>query len=199
MESEYVAASKCVLSVRFLHKFLRFIDYQRTGPTKIYEDNQACIAITDKPVHRARSKHIGVKYHNVREASQNGEVQLVYISTKHQVADLFTKSLFVKDFQRLRGVLMGHTQMDEMIKLSMQNEVKTIGSMSAVINLFGYSRCEDSDIKYQKKTLKEDSFWRTVLGQDAIKIPGYDDSAFWIESPHVCFVVDVTWIDSIGM
>ena len=178
MESEYVAASKCVLSVRFLHKFLRFIDYQRTGPTKIYEDNQACIAITDKPVHRARSKHIGVKYHNVREASQNGEVQLVYISTKHQVADLFTKSLFVKDFQRLRGVLMGHTQMDEMIKLSMQNEVKTIGSMSAVINLFGYSRCEDSDIKYQKKTLKEDSFWRTVLGQDAIKIPGYDDCAF---------------------
>ena len=89
--------------------------------------------------------------------------------------------------------------MDEMIKLSMQNEVKTIGSMSAVINLFGYSRCEDSDIKYQKKTLKEDSFWRTVLGQDAIKIPGYDDCVFWIESPYICFVIDVTWIDSIDM
>ena len=92
MESEYVAASKCVLSIRFLHKFLKFVDHERTGPTRIHEDNQACIAITDNPVHRSRSKHIGVKYHNVREASQNGEVKLTYINTEHQVADLFTKS-----------------------------------------------------------------------------------------------------------
>jgi len=92
MESEYVAASRCVLSVRFLHKFMDFVQLDRAGPTKVHEDNAACIAITAKPVHRSRSKHIAVKYHNVREAVENGEVELVQVWTEHQVADLFTRS-----------------------------------------------------------------------------------------------------------
>ena len=178
MESEYVAASKCVLSVRFLHKFLSFVEHERTGATKIFEDNQACIAITDKPVHRSRSKHIGVKYHNVREASQNGEVKLEYISTKHQVADLFTKSLYVKDFKRLREVLMGYKSMNEMIKLNMKDEVKTLGSFEAVIASLGYNRDEESDLQYQGKSVANcqegyRSFWNTVLDIDEIEIPGY--------------------------
>jgi hypothetical protein len=71
MESEYVAASKCVCSIRFIHK-LGFIDLHRKGPTKVHEDNSACVAISTKPGHKSRSKDIGVKYHNVREASMNG-------------------------------------------------------------------------------------------------------------------------------
>jgi hypothetical protein len=43
MESEYVAASKCVLSIRFLHKFMVFMDMSRKGPTKVHEENSACI------------------------------------------------------------------------------------------------------------------------------------------------------------
>ena len=116
MESEYVAASKCVLSIRFLHKFLEFMELSRGGPTHVHEDNSACIAITSKPVHRSRSKHIGVKYHNVRDANENGEVELVQVWTEHQVADLFTKSLNTKTFTRLRETLMGYVPFDEMVK-----------------------------------------------------------------------------------
>jgi hypothetical protein len=39
MESEYVAASKCVLSIRFLHKFMVFMDMSRKGPTKVHEED----------------------------------------------------------------------------------------------------------------------------------------------------------------
>lgn len=53
MESEYVVASKCVFSIRFLHKFLRFVELNRGGPIKVNENNAACIAISTKPIHRA--------------------------------------------------------------------------------------------------------------------------------------------------
>jgi len=116
MESEYVAASKCVSSIRFIHKLLEFLDLKRQGPTKVHEDNSACVAISTKPVHKSRSKHIGTKYHNVREASLNGEVELVQVWTEHQIADIFTKSLAFNDFDRCREVLMGRIPFDDMVE-----------------------------------------------------------------------------------
>ena len=68
MESEYVGASKCVCSLRFIKKLMEFVGLEN-GTTKIHEDNSACVAISTKTVHTSRSKHIGTKYHNVREAA----------------------------------------------------------------------------------------------------------------------------------
>ena len=116
MESEYVAASKCVCSIRFIHKLVGFLGLNRKGPTKVHEDNSACVAISTKPVHKSRSKHIGVKYHNVREASMNGEVELVQVWTEHQVSDIFTKSLCKADFIRCRETLMGYVPFNEMVR-----------------------------------------------------------------------------------
>ena len=105
-------------------------------------------------------------------------MKLEYVSTKHQVADLFTKSLYVKDFRRLREVLMGYKPMNEMIKLNMKDEVKTLGSFEAVIASLGYNRDEESDLQYQGKSVANcqegyRSFWNTVLDIDEIEIPGY--------------------------
>ena len=115
LESEYVCASRCVLSIRFLHKFLRFMELTRSGPTMLHEDNSACIAISNKPVHRMRSKHIGIKYHNVREAVQNNEVELVPIWTEHNVSDIFTKSQSRAMFERCREVLLGYKSLQQMM------------------------------------------------------------------------------------
>ena len=92
------------------------MDLKRQGPTKVHEDNSACVAISTKPVHKSRSKHIGTKYHNVREASLNGEVELVQVWTEHQIADIFTKSLAFNDFDRCREVLMGRIPFDDMVE-----------------------------------------------------------------------------------
>ena len=107
MESEYVAASRCVSEIRFLHKLMDWIGIDRPHPTKCHEDNAACIAITSNPVHKQRSKHIAVKYHNVREAVKNNEVTLVQVWTEHQTADIFTKSLGKAAFKRFRSCLIG--------------------------------------------------------------------------------------------
>ena len=116
MEAEYVAASKCVLAIRALNKLVNFVGLYGTSPIQVLEDNAACVAIASHPVHRQRSRHIAVKYHNVRDACQNREVELVQVWTRHQVADIFTKSLSRDLFQNFRDVLFGYdTKKDPMI------------------------------------------------------------------------------------
>ena len=115
MESEFVAASKLVCSIRFIHKLLDFVELRRAGPTECHEDNAACIAVSMKPVHKQRSKHIGVKYMNVREATENGEVRLVSVKTQHQCADIFTKSLTKEKFKRFRDTIRGAVTYKDMV------------------------------------------------------------------------------------
>ena len=136
MESEYVAASKCVSSILYLQKLMDFLRIERsTQPVVCWEDNAACIAISSAPpgVHRSRSKHIAVKYHNVRENCESGNVVLSQIWTEHQVADIFTKSLTIKPFQRFREVLLGTKTLDEMMQEHMQPQKSSLKKTARVV------------------------------------------------------------------
>jgi hypothetical protein len=163
MESEYVAASRCVLAIRFLHKFLRFVDFPRDHPTRVLEDNAACIAITDKPVHRQRSKHIGVKFMNVREASLAGEVKLVAVATEHQVADLFTKSLAKGPFLRLRDTLMGTVPFTDMVRQHQETVKAEKATVKYVTNI--------NPGQWPTYTIPPapETFLSAILGTDEIK------------------------------
>ena len=116
MESEYVAASRCVNAIKATNKYLDFVGMCTSTPAPLYEDNQACIIVADNEysVYRPRTRHIAIRYHNVKDAVSDGTVKLVHVWTKHQVADIFTKSLSKTDFLRFRGPLMGHTSFDTM-------------------------------------------------------------------------------------
>ena len=59
MESEYVAASRCVSEIRFINKLTDWVGLDRQV-RNVHEDNAACIAISANPVHKQRSKHIAV-------------------------------------------------------------------------------------------------------------------------------------------
>ncbi|GJS55307.1 hypothetical protein Tco_0628669 [Tanacetum coccineum] len=60
-----------------------------------YVSLSAClaIAISCNPVQHSRTKHIDVKFHFIKEQVENGIVELFFIGTKYQLADLFTKAL----------------------------------------------------------------------------------------------------------
>ena len=59
----------------------------------VHCDNQSCIRLSENPVFHDRSKHIEIRYHFIRDYVQRGAVELQYISTDEQVADILTKSL----------------------------------------------------------------------------------------------------------
>nr|GFC78624.1 hypothetical protein [Tanacetum cinerariifolium] len=67
----------------------------------MYCDSKASIAISCNPVQHSRTKHIVVKYHFIREKVEKGIVELFFVGTEYQLADLFTKALSEVRFKYL--------------------------------------------------------------------------------------------------
>nr|GFA08694.1 retrovirus-related Pol polyprotein from transposon TNT 1-94 [Tanacetum cinerariifolium] len=65
------------------------------------EAEYAAIAISCNPVQHSRTKHIDVHYHFIKEKVEKGIVELLYVGTEYQLADLFTKALPVERFKYL--------------------------------------------------------------------------------------------------
>ncbi|GJW25487.1 retrovirus-related pol polyprotein from transposon TNT 1-94 [Tanacetum coccineum] len=100
VEAEYVSLSACCAQVLWL----------RTQPTNygfhfdkipMYYDSKAAIAISCNLVQHSRTKHIDVRYHFIKEQVENDIVELFFIGTEYQLADLFTKALSQDKFQYL--------------------------------------------------------------------------------------------------
>nr|GEZ23787.1 putative ribonuclease H-like domain-containing protein [Tanacetum cinerariifolium] len=67
----------------------------------MYCDSKAAIAISCNPVRHSGTKHIDVRYHFIKEKVEKGIVELFFVETEYQLADLFTKALSVERFQYL--------------------------------------------------------------------------------------------------
>jgi hypothetical protein len=74
-------------------------------PTVIYSDNLSTIQLAKNPVFYARTKHIEVHYHFVRERVLSGEVELQHVPTDRQTADIFTKPLGLDKLLQFSGAL----------------------------------------------------------------------------------------------
>eukprot|EP00253_Pinus_taeda_P011309 PITA_11309 len=92
-EAEYMAASLASCEAIWLRNMFFGLFGQPLRPSVIYCDNQGCIKLTENPVFHDSSKHIGIKYHFIRDYVQRGAVKLEYISIDEQVADILTKAL----------------------------------------------------------------------------------------------------------
>jgi FPC/CPF motif-containing protein YcgG len=60
--------------------------------------------MADNPVEHSRTKHIDIRYHFLRDHQQKG-IEIAYVSTHNQLADIFTKPLDEKTFSKLRNEL----------------------------------------------------------------------------------------------
>ena len=104
-EAEYVAATSCVCHAIWLRNLLKEIGLTQEEPTKVCVDNKSAIALAKNPVFHDRSKHIDVRYHYIRECVARKDVQVEYVKSQDQVADILTKPLTSEDFRRLRNLL----------------------------------------------------------------------------------------------
>jgi hypothetical protein len=68
-------------------------------------DNESAIRMADNPVEHSRTKHIAIRYHFLRDHQQRGDIEIAYINTREQLADIFTKPLDEKTFTKLRNEL----------------------------------------------------------------------------------------------
>jgi hypothetical protein len=107
-EAEYYALGAGGQETVYLRRLLSGLGYAQEMPTIIMEDNQGCIALSENPVHHRRTKHIDIKFHYIRELIARGEIQLEYIPTEKQLADLLTKPLQRLRIIILRDIIMGY-------------------------------------------------------------------------------------------
>ena len=98
-EAEYVALSSATQEAVWLRRLRVDLRTAPKEPTVLMEDNQGVIAIARNPI---RTKHIDIRYHYVREALQEGTIDLFYCPTEEMVADWLTKPLSRGPFEKLR-------------------------------------------------------------------------------------------------
>jgi len=91
--------SDAICEVLWIRSLISFLNLDVSEPTLLYEDNQSCIKLTSNPEYHKRTKHIDIKHHFIREKVQDGTVQLKYIHTTDQEADILTKSLSTSKFK----------------------------------------------------------------------------------------------------
>ena len=61
--------------------------------------------MAENPVEHSRTKHIDIRHHFLRDHQQKGDIEVFHVSTKEQLADIFTKPLDEKTFTKLRHEL----------------------------------------------------------------------------------------------
>nr|GFB26624.1 retrovirus-related Pol polyprotein from transposon TNT 1-94 [Tanacetum cinerariifolium] len=100
-KAKYVAVVGCCASILWMKSQLSDYDiYYKMVP--IFCDNTSAIAIFDNLVLHSRTKHINIRYHFNRDHILKGYIELHFIPTEYQLADIFTKPLGEPTFTRLK-------------------------------------------------------------------------------------------------
>jgi hypothetical protein len=68
-------------------------------------NSSSAICLAQNPVFHGRAKHIKVRHHILRDQVERGDIEMTYIDTEKQLADIFTKPLDVTHFASLQGEL----------------------------------------------------------------------------------------------
>lgn len=79
--------------VQWLLYLLKDLQVQQKSPSLMFCDNPSAIHITNNNVFHERTKHLDTDCHFIRPKVQNGIIHLMSVSSKNQLADVFTKSL----------------------------------------------------------------------------------------------------------
>ncbi|GJZ66084.1 hypothetical protein Tco_0622780 [Tanacetum coccineum] len=99
-EAEYVVLSASYAQVTWMRTQLKDygFDYSKI---LLYFDSQIAIAISCNPVQHSRTKHINVRDHFIKEYIKRGIIELYFVRTEYQLADMFTKALSQDRFEYL--------------------------------------------------------------------------------------------------
>ncbi|GJS57376.1 hypothetical protein Tco_0652160 [Tanacetum coccineum] len=127
-EAEYIAMSGCCAQILWMRSQLT--DYGFVfNKIPLYCDNRSAIALCCNNVQHSRSKHIDIRHHFIREQVEKGVVELYFVTTDYQLADIFTKAL-----PRIRFEFLQHSPRDCYFRLQPAFQIEE--SMSPKRRLF---------------------------------------------------------------
>jgi len=103
-ESEYIVAGSSCSQLVWMKQMLEEYDVQKNVLT-LYCDNLSAIKIPKNPIQHNRTNHIDIQHHFIRDLVEDKMVTLEHVITEEQLVDIFTETLDVKQFERLRSKL----------------------------------------------------------------------------------------------
>jgi transposase InsO family protein len=92
-EAEYIGTTDAAKEGIWLRTLISEVYSKIKGPTLLHCDNQSAITLAKNPAYHARTKHIDIRFHFIREAVANGHFILEYCPTNDMPADALTKAL----------------------------------------------------------------------------------------------------------
>jgi hypothetical protein len=105
-QGEFQAILPAVQEIRCQRMHLEEFGFEIDKPSLIYEDNQSAIKMSENPVFHNRTKHIALMYLITRDAVESFEIELKYVTSQRQLADIFTKALSAPTLTKFRGAIM---------------------------------------------------------------------------------------------
>ncbi|XP_074290436.1 uncharacterized protein LOC141617153 [Silene latifolia] len=112
VEAEYRAMATLLCELKWVKGLLLSLGVSFASPMNVYSDSQSAIQLAQNPVFHERTKHIEIDCHFIRDAITDRLIRPSHVSTKGQIADIFTKALTSSQFVfllRKLGILNLHT------------------------------------------------------------------------------------------
>jgi hypothetical protein len=103
-EAEYISAGSCCAQLLWMKAILSDFGI-KFKQVSLLCDNESAIKLTNNPVQYAKSKHIDVCHHFIRDHQQKGDIYIESVGIDDQLTDIFTKPLDEKRFYKLRNEL----------------------------------------------------------------------------------------------
>nr|GEX41552.1 retrovirus-related Pol polyprotein from transposon TNT 1-94 [Tanacetum cinerariifolium] len=119
-KAEYVTLSASCAQVMWIRTQLQDYGFNY-NKIPLYCDSQSAIAISCNPVQHSRTKHIRTQYHFIKEQVENGIIDLYFVRTEYQLANMFTKSLPEDRFKYLVRQIVRNPDFKEWLTFSVSS------------------------------------------------------------------------------
>ena len=104
-EAEYRAVALTTADLHWIQFLVKDVGLFTVSTPRLFCDNISATYLAINPILHSRTQHIEIDYHFVRERVARGALLVQYVSTKDQIADLFTKGLSSVRYRFLRDKL----------------------------------------------------------------------------------------------
>jgi hypothetical protein len=109
MESEYMALVSAAADARWVQQLLQELGMSDQAPIPILVDNEAVMDYCKNETNSSRTRHFNIKYHYVRDEVAQKHIELIWVPTANQAADIMTKPLDRTLFEKHMKLLMETT------------------------------------------------------------------------------------------